>query len=128
MFYDIFEKLCAEKKVTPAAVRAELGIGQSTMATWKSKGLTPKYDTLKKLSEYFGVSIDYLLGKANPDQLRDHAAECADNPVFARVDKALAKLNYTGQQEAVKRVEELTEIPRYQRTEARGANPGSESD
>lgn len=117
MFYDIFEKLCAEKNVTLSAVRAELGIGQSTMASWKSKGLTPKYETLKKLSEYFGVSIDYLCGKSNLDIMRDHAAECADNPVFARVDKALAKLNYTGQQEAAKRVEELTEIPRYQRAD-----------
>jgi len=32
-----------------------------------------------------------------------------------RIDAALALLNTSGRQEAVKRVEELTEIPKYQR-------------
>lgn len=35
---------------------------------------------------------------------------------LVQIDEALAKLNCEGQQEAVKRVEELTEIPRYQAT------------
>ena len=32
------------------------------MASWKSRGLTPKYETLSKIADYFGVSVDYLLG------------------------------------------------------------------
>lgn len=61
-FYDIFESLCSEKDVSPAQVRADLGISQSTMASWKSRELTPKAATIKKLADYFGVSIAYLLG------------------------------------------------------------------
>lgn len=60
-FYSMFEWLCREKGVSPAQVRAELGISQSTMASWKSRGLTPKYDTAKKLAQYFDVDVDDLL-------------------------------------------------------------------
>ena len=38
MFYDCFEKLCKERDKTPAQVRKELGISQSTMGSWKSRG------------------------------------------------------------------------------------------
>lgn len=63
MFYDIFTKICEEKKTTAAQVRRDLDIGQSTMASWKSKGLTPNATTVARLAEYFNVSVDYLLGK-----------------------------------------------------------------
>lgn len=61
MFYDQFIKLCDEHSLTPAKVRKDLGISQSTMASWKSRRLTPKYETLQKLANYFGVSISDLL-------------------------------------------------------------------
>ena len=62
MFYDIFEGLCKRANTTPAQVRKDLGISQSTMASWKSRGLTPKSGTLKQLADYFGVSTQaYLL-------------------------------------------------------------------
>ena len=58
MFYDCFEKLCKERDKTPAQVRKELGISQSTMGSWKSRGLTPNAATLMQLADYF-----VLLGK-----------------------------------------------------------------
>lgn len=62
-FYSIFERLCHEKDITPARVRKDLQISQSTMASWKSRGLTPKAGTLQELADYFGVSVPYLLGQ-----------------------------------------------------------------
>lgn len=64
MFYDRFNELCNEKGVTPVQLRKELGISQSTVASWKSRGLTPKGITLQRLADYFGVSVNYLLGAA----------------------------------------------------------------
>ena len=139
MFYDIFEKLCAEMEVSPADVRKAIGVSQSTMASWKSRGLTPKYDTLKKLSDFFGVSVDYLQGKPHPFLIRDDDAlrmttrkmaqksydEFMDilkeYPYYSDITKiydSLFELNARGRKEAVKRVEELTEIPRYRREDA----------
>lgn len=63
MFYDCFEKLCKERDKTPAQVRKELGISQSTMGSWKSRGLTPNAGTLMQLADYFETTVDVLLGK-----------------------------------------------------------------
>lgn len=41
----------------------------------------------------------------------------ANNDIITRLNTALSKLNDDGQQKAVERVEELTEIPKYQRQE-----------
>ena len=64
VFYDYFEKLCRERDVTPAQVRKELGISQSTMASWKSRGLTPNTATLARLADYFDTTVDAMLSKA----------------------------------------------------------------
>lgn len=60
MFYDRFYELCQRKGVTPTKVARDLGLRQSTVSMWKKQGTTPKYDTLKKLADYFGVTTDDL--------------------------------------------------------------------
>lgn len=62
MFYDTFENLCKSYGTSPAQIRRELDIKQSTMAMWKSKGLTPNAVTLARLADYFGVTTEHLLG------------------------------------------------------------------
>lgn len=62
MFYDLFHSLCTAKGVTPTQVARDLGLRQSTVSMWKKQGTTPKYDTLRKLAEYFDVSVDELVG------------------------------------------------------------------
>ena len=62
MFYDIFANLCSQNKVSPSAVVKAIGLNKSSATYWK-KGTTPSSDTLQKLADYFGVSVDYLLGK-----------------------------------------------------------------
>lgn len=67
MFYDLFCELCAEKKISPTRASIEIGLSKSTATKWKNTGATPQGDTLNKIAEYFGVSVDYLLGKTkNP--------------------------------------------------------------
>lgn len=61
MFYDQFHRLCQAKGVTPTQVARDLGLRQSTVSMWKKQGTTPKYDTLRKLADYFSVNVDDLL-------------------------------------------------------------------
>lgn len=61
MFYDQFHRLCMAKGVTPTQVARDLGLRQSTVSMWKKQGTTPKYDTLRKLADYFRVDVDDLL-------------------------------------------------------------------
>lgn len=65
MFYERFEKLCKEREVTPAQVRKQLDISQSTMASWKSRDLTPNAVTLVQLADYFEITVDALLGRTS---------------------------------------------------------------
>lgn len=139
-FYSKFEQLCQSKGITSVRVREELGISQSTMASWKSRGLTPKYETVKKLADYFGVTVDYLLGtytkepgkRVPTDNANDRypyllnkklegsitLEESKELATLDRLNKIAGHfetLTEEGQQKAVERVEELTEIPKYQK-------------
>lgn len=63
MFWNVFYKLCHDRHKSPNGVAKELNISSGAITSWKN-GKVPHHTTLLKLSEYFGVSIDYLLGKA----------------------------------------------------------------
>ena len=63
MFYDTFAQLCYENRTTPNAVCLELGLSNSTATYWKKSGKAPKRETLEKLAERFGVTVDYLIGR-----------------------------------------------------------------
>lgn len=60
-FYETFERLCQEKGVTPTQAGRDNGIAQGVVSMWKKRGSTPRYNTAKKIAEYFGVSVDYLI-------------------------------------------------------------------
>lgn len=62
MFYDKYYELCKQKGVSPSAAAIEMGINKGTVSIWKSKGTTPQTVILGKIADYFGVSVDYLLG------------------------------------------------------------------
>lgn len=59
--YSNFEKLCKEKNVTPYRVCKETGVATATISAWKKGKYTPKQDKLRKIAEYFGVSISYFM-------------------------------------------------------------------
>lgn len=63
MFYDIFDKLCKDNGTSPYSVAIKLGFSRSTPSAWKRHKNPPKLDALEKIASYFGVSVNYLLGK-----------------------------------------------------------------
>lgn len=70
MFYDVFKKLCDEKGITPTKASTEIGFSKGSVSYWKSKwqqGKDSKPDsyTAAKIADYFGVSVDYLLGRTD---------------------------------------------------------------
>ena len=56
-----FDELLINQQLSAYRVSKETGIPQSTLSEWKSGRSTPKTDKLKKLADYFGVSIEYFL-------------------------------------------------------------------
>lgn len=61
MFYDVFSSLCLKKGVSANKACLDIGVSRTSTAKWKS-GAVPNGVTLAKMSDYFGVSTDYLLG------------------------------------------------------------------
>lgn len=59
MLFEKIVKLCEERKITIAKLERECGFGNATLRGWKE--YRPKADTLKKVAEYFGVTMEELM-------------------------------------------------------------------
>lgn len=54
-------ELRKEKGISLKELGAEIGVAESTMSLYENGKRQPDYETLLKLAEYFGVTVDYLL-------------------------------------------------------------------
>lgn len=71
MFNQLKDKvylLMRERNITQNGLAAEIGITQSTLSRNLNGIHEPKADVIKKIADYFGVSVEYLLGTAETDQ------------------------------------------------------------
>lgn len=66
--YEIFAQLCKQHGVTPYKVSKETGVSQPTLSEWKKGTYTPKQDKLQKIADYFGVTLDYLMGNTHAEE------------------------------------------------------------
>lgn len=83
MFYDRFEELCRKNGYTPSGACLAMGRSKNLAAKWKNTGATPSAEVLNQISNFFDVSIDYLLGNASGD-LDDEVA--VRQEIFDNVD------------------------------------------
>lgn len=67
LFWDRFYSLCVENETTPTNVVKAIGISHGATTKWKN-GTNPNADVLVKIAQYFGVSIDYLMGLTDEKQ------------------------------------------------------------
>lgn len=98
--YERIKELCKEKGVTVKEMEAFVGIGEKNANKWKTR--TPSAENLLKLSEYFGVSTDYLLtGEENgifkdeyyfDEEANTIAQEIANRPGMKTLLEASRKL------------------------------------
>lgn len=70
MFYDIFKRLCEERGITPTKASQEIGFSKGSVSYWKKqyqagKDAKPDSYTAAKIADFFGVSVDYLLGRTD---------------------------------------------------------------
>ena len=61
---DVLLNLRKQAGVTQQALADYLGISRQAYANYENGNRSPDYQTLKKLSSYFSVSVDYLLGNS----------------------------------------------------------------
>ncbi len=65
------KSLREEKKITQDELAIHIGVGRPTIAGYETKGKQPSFEILEKLADFFGVSIDYLLGRTNDLNYKD---------------------------------------------------------
>lgn len=64
--YDIFAKLLEERHLKAADVCRGTGLPSSLFSEWKRGKSTPKADKLKKIADFFEVSVEYLMTGDEP--------------------------------------------------------------
>ena len=65
------KKLREAKGITQLEFSRAIGAAPSTVGMWEQGRRTPDSDTLTRIAQYFGVSIDYLLGNDTPSYYND---------------------------------------------------------
>lgn len=116
MFYAVFKQLCDARGISPTRASEEIGFSKGSVSYWKKKfveGVDAKPDsyTAEKIADFFGVSVDMLLGRSQPAP-PDAPAQPADSD--AVTPEQLASLD-----PATRRIADLfSSLPEAERQEA----------
>lgn len=73
MFWNNYYNMCLQKGISPNAAAKEMKISSGTVTEWK-KGREPQMATIRKVADYFGVSVDYLQGKEKASDVKSNAS------------------------------------------------------
>ena len=108
----------ARKKagLTQAQLAEKLGISYVGVSQWENDLRNPKLDTLQRIASALGVPVqDLISDREAVDKEEFKRVFIYGEGIKDRIDAALDRLNDEGQEKAAERVEELTEIPKYQK-------------
>ena len=86
----IVNDLCKQKGISFRQLEKTLGYATSTISTWDDH--RPSIDKVAAVADYFGVSIDYLLGRTLPADDDDINRMLAD-PQTRAMFKKTAKMS-----------------------------------
>lgn len=80
-FGENLKKIRLEKGISQKTLANSLNISQGTIANYEKNNRFPKERIMYMLSDYFGVSIDYLLGRVESEDLVQIEAEVEFGPI-----------------------------------------------
>ncbi len=91
--YEIFEQLLQKYGVTAYKVSKETGITQSTLSDWKRGRSTPKTENMKKIADYFGVTVEYLMtGKNVPKEKAPELTARDERDIAKDLDRIMGEI------------------------------------
>lgn len=71
MFSNKLKNLRKKSGLTQAELSEKLGIGQSTIGMYESNIRRPSYEVIKKIADYFNVTVDYLISDNDIENIDD---------------------------------------------------------
>lgn len=93
-----------------------IGLNRSTYARYETDDNQADYQTLQKLADFFGTSVDYLLGRtsvARPTQPQSQASDPANSDLMAFIRDR--RILYFGDERLELSAEEQSELLRHMR-------------
>lgn len=98
------------KGVSQSEFAKYMNVAQNTVSRWENGERLMDTDTLIRAADYFDVTADYLLNRNSKQIAADSRI-----PLQRKLLSEFYNLNDIGKREAIKRVSELAEIPKYTR-------------
>ena len=78
-------ELRTEKELSQRKMAQQLNISQGTYNNWENSNTQPSIEQLVQLAEFFGVSVDYLVGNTD-----DFGTVVSSRPLTREEEKILA--------------------------------------
>lgn len=109
MLKEKIKELCLQNGTTVQKLEDTLNIGNGVISRWDKS--SPKAENLEKIADYFGVSVDYLLGRSSdphvfrPAYLGAHSV--TEDVTDEQVARALALFAQMTDEEKEKALEQL---------------------
>lgn len=90
--YEIIRSLCKEHDIAMTALERELGFGRGSIGKMKNGGTSA--ERLRKIADYFNVSIEYLMTNTNnPDTMKLVLNTKDENDIAKRLENTLSDLD-----------------------------------
>ena len=64
-FPQVLDMIMTTRNVTAYRIEKDIGMGNRLIGAYRHGEMDPSSKNLLKLADYFGVSVDYLLGRTN---------------------------------------------------------------
>lgn len=69
MFSEKIKELRLARGITQVELANSLSVTKQSVSNWENNNIMPSIEILLQLSDFFGVSTDYMLGKENEKTL-----------------------------------------------------------
>ena len=88
------KELRHKNSLTQKQLSVQLGVSQQVVSRWERGDLMPSLDAIAKMSEFFGVTMDYISGRSNSPNfmynLSENEAKLVDH--FRAIDDSKKQL------------------------------------
>lgn len=111
MFSERLKRLRMEKGITQKELADRLHISRSTIAGYESLGKEPDGEKLCALADFFGVSVDYLLGSTDSREPISPTPAAAQRPAEAAIAGELGSLSDRQLDRLLGYIQALKELP-----------------
>lgn len=111
MFSERLKRLRMEKGITQKELADRLHISRSTIAGYESLGKEPDGEKLCALADFFGVSVDYLLGGTDSREPISPTPAASQRPVEAVIAGELGSLSDRQLDRLLGYIQALKELP-----------------